>query len=71
MHDTALKEEMEHFYMHLLKIQRVEQLAIPSENYDLVLDIMPTVDERVQWSTTMHAMKLDVCSGSNCTTETT
>jgi hypothetical protein len=50
MHDPELKEEMEHFYLYLQDILRVEQLTIPSGNCDLVLDIMPTVDGRMQWS---------------------
>ncbi len=47
MHDQALKEEMEEFYSYLQKILRVD---IPSEKYDLVLDIMPTKDKLIQWS---------------------
>ncbi|KAI9438578.1 hypothetical protein H4582DRAFT_2098566, partial [Lactarius indigo] len=50
MHNLYLKEEMEEFYDYLQRIIRHEELIIPSNNYDLVLDIMPTEDGRVQWS---------------------
>jgi hypothetical protein len=41
---------MEEFYDCLQKIIRHAAITIPSNNYDLVLDIMPTEDGRVQWS---------------------
>jgi hypothetical protein len=41
---------MEEFYDCLQKIIRHETFTIPSNNYDLVLDIMPNEDGRVQWS---------------------
>jgi hypothetical protein len=52
MYNTGLREEMEEFYLYLEKIIRVENLTIPSKkkNYDLVLDIMPTENQTVQWS---------------------
>jgi hypothetical protein len=50
MHNPELKEEMEAFYDCLQKIIRRGAFTIPSKNYDLVLDIMPTEDGRVQWS---------------------
>ncbi|SRR6266702_458370 len=50
MHNLELKEEMEEFYHYLQKILRDEELIIPSNNYDLVLDIMPKEDGRIQWS---------------------
>jgi hypothetical protein len=50
MHDPTLKEEMEDFYRYLQKILCDDQLTIPSEDYDLVLDIMPAEEETVQWS---------------------
>ncbi|KAI9438581.1 hypothetical protein H4582DRAFT_182781 [Lactarius indigo] len=50
MHNFELKEEMEEFYDYLQRIIRHEGLTIPSNNYDLVLDIMPTEDGRMQWS---------------------
>lgn len=52
MHDPALKEEMEEFYCYLQRILHHEEFTIPSDNYDLVLDIMPTPpdDGRILWS---------------------
>ena len=50
MHDQTLKEEMENFYSYLQKIVRDDGLVIPSQNYDLVLDIMPDKDNKIQWS---------------------
>ena len=50
MYSTDLREEMEEFYLYLEKTIRVEKLTMPSKKYDLVLDIMLTEDERVQWS---------------------
>jgi len=42
---------MEEFYHYLQKILRVDKLPTPSESdYDLVLDIMPLKDNRIQWS---------------------
>jgi len=38
------------FYLALQKILRDDQLTIPSRNYDLVLDIMPTMENHIQWS---------------------
>ena len=48
MHDPILREEMEEFYSSLQQIMRVDDLTIPSSNFDLVLDIMPDRD-RIQW----------------------
>ncbi|KAI9458584.1 hypothetical protein BJY52DRAFT_412493 [Lactarius psammicola] len=50
MHDPVLREEMEDFYHYLQKIQDHEGIVIPSKNYDLALDIMPSEDGRIQWS---------------------
>ncbi|KAI0250650.1 hypothetical protein BJV78DRAFT_544493 [Lactifluus subvellereus] len=50
MHVALLRDEIEEFYHYLQKILHADQLTIPSNNYDLVLDIMPTEDERIQWS---------------------
>ena len=50
MHELTLKEEMEEFYSFLQKIVLVDALAIPSENYDLVLDLMMDEDDQMQWS---------------------
>jgi len=49
MHDPMLKEEMETFFLALQKILRDDQLTIPSNNYDLVLDIEPK-NQTIQWS---------------------
>ncbi|KAH9164850.1 hypothetical protein EDB89DRAFT_1892589 [Lactarius sanguifluus] len=49
MHNPALREEMEEFY-HYLQTTLHYVGFIPSKNYDLVLDILPTEDERVSWS---------------------
>jgi len=49
MHNSALKEEMEEFYSYLQNIVRVDDLTIPSRNFDLVLDIMPDGD-MIKWS---------------------
>jgi len=49
MHDLALKEEMEEFYSYLQNIVHVDDLTIPSRNFDLVLDIMPDGD-MIKWS---------------------
>ena len=52
MNSADLREEMEEFYSYLEKTIRFENLAIPSKkkNYDLVLDIMRTENQMVQWS---------------------
>jgi len=50
MHDQSLREEMEKFYTYLQQLLRTDQLTIPSEDYDLVLDIMATEDRRMSWS---------------------
>ncbi|KAI0278420.1 hypothetical protein BGY98DRAFT_974219 [Russula aff. rugulosa BPL654] len=50
MHNTKMKDEIEHFYGHLQRILQNEDISIPSEDYDLVLDIMVTDDERISWS---------------------
>ncbi|KAI0261589.1 hypothetical protein BC834DRAFT_459356 [Gloeopeniophorella convolvens] len=50
MHKPELKEEIEEFYDYLVKTIRVENMHIPSANYDLVLDIAPTDDDRIAWS---------------------
>ncbi|KAI0250655.1 hypothetical protein BJV78DRAFT_1283075 [Lactifluus subvellereus] len=50
MHDALLRDEIEEFYQYLQKILRADQLTIPSNNYDLVLDIKPTEDDQIQWS---------------------
>jgi hypothetical protein len=52
MYNTDLREEMEDFYLYLEKTIRIERLTIPSKKkcYDLVLDIMRTENQIVQWS---------------------
>ncbi len=40
---------MEDFYIHLQKILQYDNVAIPSKNYDLTLDIMPD-GHIVTWS---------------------
>ncbi|KAF8496545.1 hypothetical protein F5888DRAFT_1907347 [Russula emetica] len=52
MYNTDLRKEMERFYLYLEKIIRVEKLTIPSKknNYDLVLDIMRSENQTIQWS---------------------
>jgi len=57
MYDPDLRKEMKQFYLYLQLIRRIAKMTIPSGDYDLVLDIMPTKDRKVLWSITMHAMK--------------
>jgi len=45
-----MREEIEHFYDYLQRLLQNEDLTIPSKNYDLVLDILVTDDERISWS---------------------
>ncbi|KAH9061121.1 hypothetical protein EDB87DRAFT_484421 [Lactarius vividus] len=69
------REEMEEFYDYLQLIIRHEGLTIPSNNYDLVLDIMPAENERVQWSyyyachETRCLFWLDVCEANHMISE--
>jgi len=50
MHDRDLKEEMEDFYSHLQETVRANDLTIPSNDYDLVLDLMLNDNNEMQWS---------------------
>jgi hypothetical protein len=50
MQDPILREEMEDFYHYLQKILQHDEVDISSTNYDLALDIMPSEDNRIQWS---------------------
>jgi len=50
MYNPDLREEIEHFYLYLQKVLRIEGLTIPSGDHDLVLDIMPTEDGEILWS---------------------
>jgi hypothetical protein len=54
MFNPELRKEMEDFYLLLQRIlaRRLARLRvdIPSNNYDLTLDITPTNDGRIRWS---------------------
>ena len=50
MHNKTMRDEIEDFYSYLQRLIRNDELSIPSKNYDLVLDIMVTEDERISWS---------------------
>ncbi len=50
MHDPILREEIEDFYTYLQQVLHIDQLTIPSKNYDLVLDIMVTDEQQISWS---------------------
>ena len=50
MHNKTMRDEIEDFYNYLQRLIRSDNLSIPSKNYDLVLDIMVTEDERISWS---------------------
>ena len=50
MHNTIMREEIEHFYDFLQQLLQNDNLLIPSKNYDLVLDIMVTGDDQISWS---------------------
>ena len=41
---------MEDFYSHLREIERVENLTIPSKNYDILMDITLNEHNKIQWS---------------------
>ena len=48
-----MRDEIEDFYHYLQRLIQIDKLSIPSENYDLVMDIMVTGDdddERISWS---------------------
>ncbi|KAH9059584.1 hypothetical protein EDB87DRAFT_1577599 [Lactarius vividus] len=50
MYNFGLREEIEELYHYLQRIIHHKELIIPSNDYDLVLDIILTEDERIQWS---------------------
>ena len=50
MHNKIMRDEIEELYQYLQRIIQIDQLSIPSKNYDLVLDVMVTDDERISWS---------------------
>ncbi len=49
MHDPMLREEIEDFYTYLQRILHHDDLTIPSNNYDLTLDIKRE-DGDIKWS---------------------
>ncbi|KAF8257609.1 hypothetical protein EI94DRAFT_1757514 [Lactarius quietus] len=49
MHDPELREELEDFYGYLQRIVRHEGVKIPSNDYDLTLDVTLSA-EGLQWS---------------------
>ena len=50
MHDPLLREEMEDFYSYLKETERVNNLTIPSTNYDIVLGIVLNRHKEIEWS---------------------
>jgi len=51
MYSANLREEMDDFYLYLEETIRYDKLAIPpKKNYDLVLDIVRSENQTVQWS---------------------
>ena len=50
MHNKIMRDEIEDFYHYLQRLIKIDQLSIPSKNYDLVLDIMVAEEERISWS---------------------
>ena len=48
--EEKLKEEMEEFYIYLQQLIYIDQLVIPSKDFDLVLDLNVTEDQRISWS---------------------
>ena len=75
MHDPPLREEMERLYSYLMSTLRVESLIIPSNNYDLVLDVTSTENKTIQWSyyyachDTRCLFWLHLCDTKNITSE--
>ena len=49
MHNETMRDEIENFYNYLQELIHHDELEIPSENYDLVLDIMVR-DGGILWS---------------------
>ena len=49
MHNETMRDEIENFYNYLQELIHHDELEIPSENYDLVLDIMVR-DGGMMWS---------------------
>jgi hypothetical protein len=50
MYNSIMRDEVEEFHNYLQRFIHDDQLSIPSNNYDLVLDIAVTEDERISWS---------------------
>jgi hypothetical protein len=52
MHNSKMREEIEDFYDCLQRVIDIKKLSIPSNNYDLVLDIGVTdsEDRQISWS---------------------
>ncbi len=50
MFDPVLRKEIEEFYQYIQKILHHDGVDVLSQNCDLVLDITPTEDGRIQWS---------------------
>jgi len=50
MHDPTLREEMEDFYTYLREALQADRMAIPSKDYDLVLDITVIEGQKISWS---------------------
>jgi hypothetical protein len=50
MLNPELRKEMEDFYILLQRILARHRVDIPSNNYDLTLDITPANDGRIRWS---------------------
>ena len=50
MYDPLSRNEMEDFYSFLREYQLIDRLTIPSEHYDMVLDITRNEDNSIYWS---------------------
>jgi hypothetical protein len=50
MHDPTLREEMENFHTYLREASHADRITIPSKDYDLVLNITVTEEQRISWS---------------------
>jgi hypothetical protein len=50
MHDPTLREEMENFHTYLREVLQADGTTIPSKDYDLVLNITVTEEQKISWS---------------------
>jgi hypothetical protein len=50
MHDPTLREEMENFHIYLREVLQADRITIPSKDYDLVLNITVTEEQKISWS---------------------